>query len=107
MQGGFSQKEHDWHELRPRFASRDRADTWTLELPPGTRQLINPGSAGQPRDADLAGDGFAMYGDIEAREIGYLSPGVPYDLAAAQGAVDSRWQGYWSDWQRQGCAEER
>jgi diadenosine tetraphosphatase ApaH/serine/threonine PP2A family protein phosphatase len=83
VQGGFSQKEHDWHELRPRFASRDRADTWTLEIPPGTRQLINPGSVGQPRDADWRA-GFAIY-DTEAREIIYHR--VPYDLTAAQGRI--------------------
>jgi diadenosine tetraphosphatase ApaH/serine/threonine PP2A family protein phosphatase len=83
VQGGFSQKEHDWHELRPRFASRDRADSWTLEIPPGTRQLINPGSVGQPRDADWRA-GFAIY-DTEAREIIYHR--VPYDLTAAQGRI--------------------
>ena len=83
VQGGFSQKEHDWYELRPRFASRDRADTWTLEIPPGTRQLINPGSVGQPRDADWRA-GFAIY-DAEKREVEFHR--VPYDLVAAQGRI--------------------
>ena len=54
IQGGFSQKEHDWHELRPRYQSRNDADTWTMPIPPGTRNLINPGSVGQPRDSRLA-----------------------------------------------------
>ena len=83
VQGGFSQKEHDWHELRPRFASRNGADSWTLQIPLGTRQLINPGSVGQPRDADWRA-GFAVY-DTEARQIIYYR--VPYDLAAAQGRI--------------------
>jgi diadenosine tetraphosphatase ApaH/serine/threonine PP2A family protein phosphatase len=83
VQGGFSQKEHDWYELRPRFASRNGADSWTLQIPLGTRQLINPGSVGQPRDADWRA-GFAVY-DTEAAEIVYYR--VPYDLAAAQGRI--------------------
>jgi diadenosine tetraphosphatase ApaH/serine/threonine PP2A family protein phosphatase len=83
VQGGFSQKDHDWHELRPRFASRNDADTWTLPIPPGTRHLINPGSVGQPRDSDWRA-AFAIY-DTNAGEITYHR--VPYDLTAAQGRI--------------------
>jgi predicted phosphodiesterase len=83
VQGGFSQKEHDWHELRPRFPGRKDADTWTLEIPPGTRQLINPGSVGQPRDADWRA-AFAVY-DTEAAQMIYHR--VPYDVTTAQGRI--------------------
>jgi len=83
VQGGFAQKEHDWHELRPRYRSRTEADTWTLPVPPGTRHLINPGSVGQPRDFDWRA-AFAIY-DTEASEVTYRR--VPYDLAGAQGRI--------------------
>jgi predicted phosphodiesterase len=83
VQGGFSQKEHDWHELRPRYASRSNADRWTLPIPPGTRHLINPGSVGQPRDYDWRA-AFAIY-DSEAAQIVYHR--VPYDLNRAQGRI--------------------
>jgi len=83
IQGGFSQKEHDWHELRPRYRSRNSADKWTMEIPPGTRNLINPGSVGQPRDYDWRA-AFATYSS-EAREITYHR--VPYDLRRAQGRI--------------------
>lgn len=85
IQGGFSQKDHDWHELRPQFGAGDRngAQSWTLELAEGTRHLINPGSVGQPRDFDWRA-AFAVF-DSEAREIVYHR--VPYDLVASQGRI--------------------
>src|SRR6266702_770652 len=83
VQGGFSQKQHDWHELKPRYRSRNDADMWTLAVPPGTRHLINPGSVGQPRDYDWRA-AFAVY-DSEASEVVFHR--VPYDLTGAQGRV--------------------
>lgn len=83
IQGGFSQKEHDWHEIRPRYRDRRDAESWTLALAPGTRHLINPGSVGQPRDCDWR-PAFATF-DTERCEITYHR--VPYDIAAAQGRV--------------------
>jgi len=83
VQGGFAQNGHDWHELRPRYPTRNDADTWTLAIPPGTRLLINPGSVGQPRDYDWRA-AFAVY-DSEAGEIVYHR--VPYNLAGAQGRI--------------------
>lgn len=83
LQGGFSQKEHDWHEFRPRYASRSDHDTWTLPIPEGTRHLINPGSIGQPRDNDWRA-AFAIY-DTEAAEIVFHR--VPYDVTTAQGRI--------------------
>jgi predicted phosphodiesterase len=83
IQGGFSQKEHEWHEVRPLYRSRNDAETWTLEIPPATRNLINPGAVGQPRDYDWRA-AFAVY-DSEAQAIVYHR--VPYDLARAQGRI--------------------
>jgi len=83
VQGGFSQKEHDWHELRPRFRSRNAADSWTLPIPPGTRNLINPGSVGQPRDADWRA-AFAVYDSVRCEVVYHR---VPYDVTGAQGRI--------------------
>ena len=83
LQGGFSQKEHNWHEVRPRYANRNEAVCWKLSIPPGTRHLINPGSIGQPRDNDWRA-AFAIY-DTEALEITYHR--VPYDVTTAQGRI--------------------
>ena len=83
VQGGFSQKEHDWYELRPRYRTRNEADVWAIRIPAGTRHLINPGSVGQPRDGDWRA-AFAIY-NSEASEIVYHR--VPYDLGGAQGRI--------------------
>lgn len=90
VQGGFFQKDHDWHELRPRYTTRNEPETWTLAIPPGTRHLINPGSVGQPRDADWRA-GFALFDSDDPddpaanRSIAYHR--VPYDLTSAQGRI--------------------
>jgi predicted phosphodiesterase len=83
VQGGFSQKEHDWHELRPRYRSRNDADSWTLTISPGTRKLINPGSVGQPRDADWRA-AFAVYDSVRCEVVYHR---VPYDVTGAQGRI--------------------
>ncbi len=83
IQGGFSQKEHEWHEVRPRYRGRNDPETWTLPIPTGTRNLINPGSVGQPRDYDWRA-AFAVY-DSEACQIIYHR--VPYDLTGTQGRI--------------------
>lgn len=83
LQGGFMQKDQDWHELRPRYSTLNEAECWTLDLPEGTRHLINPGSIGQPRDNDWR-SGFAIY-DSDAQQIVFHR--VPYDLTAAQGRI--------------------
>jgi predicted phosphodiesterase len=83
VQGGFLQKEHDWHELRPRHRPGNEAVRWTLEIPEGTRLLVNPGSVGQPRDHDWRA-AFSVY-DAEKAEITYHR--VPYDLAKTQGKI--------------------
>jgi len=83
IQGGFSQKEHDWHELRPQYPRTNEPASWTMPIPPGTRHLINPGSVGQPRDYDWRA-AFAIY-DADAAEITFHR--VPYDITASQGRI--------------------
>ncbi len=36
IQGGFAQKEHDWHELRPRYTGRAGSEMWTLAISAST-----------------------------------------------------------------------
>jgi predicted phosphodiesterase len=83
LQGGFSQKDHDWHEIKTQFRTKNAKESWKMLIPEGTRHLINPGSVGQPRDSDWRA-GFVVY-DSEAKEIVYHR--VPYDLTAAQGRI--------------------
>jgi len=83
IQCGFAQKEHDWHELRPHYASREGSSMWALPLAAEVRYLINPGAVGQPRDFDWRA-AFALY-DSVAREVVFHR--VPYDLDAAQERV--------------------
>jgi len=100
IQGGFSQKEHDWHELRPYNHPPNPKDpnaypgdpnkpvSYTITLPPGTRHLLNPGSVGQPRDRDWRA-AFAIYNSepegIEGQTITFNR--VPYDLVLSQSRI--------------------
>src|ERR1700712_1661725 len=60
IQGGFSQRDHEWHENRPHFKTTDQPESAEIDVPVGTRHLINPGSVGQPRDQDWRA-AFAIY----------------------------------------------
>ncbi len=83
VQGGFSQREHEWEEERPQYTEQDVAEQTTISVPEGTRHLINPGSVGQPRDCDWRA-AFAIYDD-GVEEITFYR--IPYDVAAAQAAI--------------------
>ncbi len=83
VQGGFSLLEHEWNELRPVFHDRHEAESMTIDVPVGTRHLINPGSVGQPRDMDWRAS-FAIY-DSATETITFCR--VPYDVAGAQAAI--------------------
>ena len=101
VQGGFSQSGEQWEEVRPVYAAagefhpapRDgglahgEPERFRLEVPVGTRHLINPGSVGQPRDNDWRA-AFAVYessGDAAIEEVTFFR--VPYDVEAAQAAI--------------------
>jgi predicted phosphodiesterase len=87
VQGGFSQLDHNWNDLRPQYgttaSNRNDRVQWTLPLEPNTRHLINPGSVGQPRDHDWRA-AYALF-DSEAATITFHR--VPYDILTAQGRI--------------------
>lgn len=83
VQGGFSQQQQDWQDIRPRYHSRNDKEHWILALAEGSRHLINPGSVGQPRDNDWRA-AYAIY-DVEATRIVFHR--IPYDVQAAQGHI--------------------
>jgi diadenosine tetraphosphatase ApaH/serine/threonine PP2A family protein phosphatase len=84
VQGGFSQRSHDWAEDRPIYAGHlDQTECWTMDVPVGSRHLINPGAVGQPRDGDWRA-AFAIYDD-ELEQVTFFR--TPYDVAAAQAAI--------------------
>jgi diadenosine tetraphosphatase ApaH/serine/threonine PP2A family protein phosphatase len=83
VQGGFSQQEQEWQEDRPVYASRDGLGCFAVEVPVGSRHLLNPGSVGQPRDGDWRA-AFAVYDDAAEVVTFYR---VPYDVEDAQGAI--------------------
>jgi diadenosine tetraphosphatase ApaH/serine/threonine PP2A family protein phosphatase len=85
VQGGFSQSAEQWEEHRPVYLDVHRTTTecFALDVPVGSRHLINPGSVGQPRDADWRA-AFAIYDDVLERVTFYRTP---YDVAAAQAAI--------------------
>jgi len=83
VQGGFSQRDAEWEEERPQYEEQDVAEEVTIDVPEGTRHLINPGSVGQPRDSDWRA-AFAIYDDVLEQVSFYR---IPYDVAAAQAAI--------------------
>jgi diadenosine tetraphosphatase ApaH/serine/threonine PP2A family protein phosphatase len=83
LQGGFSQRAEDWEEARPSYSTTQEAEEIGMEVPVGSRHLINPGSVGQPRDCDWRA-AFAIYDDAAERVTFHR---IPYDVAAAQAAI--------------------
>ena len=78
FQGGFSFRDNklDVIQIRP----GDGASFATLQLQPGTKYMLNPGSIGQPRDGD-ARAGFAV-ADPGQGSVEFWR--VPYDIEAVQ-----------------------
>jgi diadenosine tetraphosphatase ApaH/serine/threonine PP2A family protein phosphatase len=83
LQGAFSQRDQEWEEARPVYSTKDSAEEIAIDVPAGTRHLINPGSVGQPRDHDWRA-AFAIYDDVAERVTFYR---VPYDVASEQKAI--------------------
>jgi diadenosine tetraphosphatase ApaH/serine/threonine PP2A family protein phosphatase len=83
VQGSFSQREIDWEEERPVYEESEGAVSFRMEVPEGSRHLINPGSVGQPRDYDWRA-AFAVYNDGD-ESVTYHR--VPYDVEAAMAAI--------------------
>ena len=83
VQGSFSLRESDWEEDRPQYEETDIGEEANIDVPVGTRHLINPGSVGQPRDLDWRA-AYAIYNDVAEVVTFYR---VPYDVAGAQAAI--------------------
>ncbi len=85
LQGGFSRCEEDWAEDFPEYDpdNSDGVEQFTMEVPLGSRHLINPGAVGQPRDGDWRA-AFAIY-DETLEQVTFFR--TPYDVAAAQAAI--------------------
>jgi diadenosine tetraphosphatase ApaH/serine/threonine PP2A family protein phosphatase len=62
---------------------KSTTESFVMEVPAGSRHLINPGSVGQPRDHDWRA-AFAIYDDL-LEQVTFFR--TPYDLAAAQAAI--------------------
>jgi diadenosine tetraphosphatase ApaH/serine/threonine PP2A family protein phosphatase len=77
VQGGFI-----WNQSRVETILRtsSNSDSQSLLIDPECAYMINPGSAGQPRDGDPRA-AYAIY-DTDAKEVTYHR--VVYDIAAAQ-----------------------
>jgi diadenosine tetraphosphatase ApaH/serine/threonine PP2A family protein phosphatase len=97
VQGSFSRHDMEWDEERPAFLSAyetrssDGLAECVIEVPVDSRQLINPGSVGQPRDGDWRA-AFALYDNLaedssEGPQERVTFYRVPYDVAATQAAI--------------------
>jgi diadenosine tetraphosphatase ApaH/serine/threonine PP2A family protein phosphatase len=83
VQGAFSQQAPEWQEIRPIYNTQNEPEQFSIDLPVGSRHLINPGSVGQPRDADWRA-AFAIY-DTATEHVTFFR--IPYDVAGAQQAI--------------------
>jgi predicted phosphodiesterase len=83
LQGGFFVSDSSADGLRPEYQTVGRAESVALQLKPGARYLINPGSVGQPRDGDWRA-AFAVF-DTDAQLVHFHR--TPYNLKAAQDRI--------------------
>ena len=79
-QGGFSFSGEEPEVIQPQWASTEGKSNWEMSLREGVRYMINPGSAGQPRDDDWRA-AFAVF-DTGRRVMEFYR--VPYDVKTAQ-----------------------
>ena len=88
VQGGFAFSVADGktRPLLPKYPNADSAVQWKIELDPGERYLINPGSVGQPRDNDPRA-AFALYEAAGMTLATVTFFRVPYDIPQAQGRI--------------------
>jgi predicted phosphodiesterase len=83
LQGGFFVSDSSADGLRPEYKTVGQAESVALQLKPGARYLINPGSVGQPRDGDWRA-AFAVF-DTDAQLVHFHR--TPYNLKAAQDRI--------------------
>jgi predicted phosphodiesterase len=80
IQGGFCTHGDEWETLRPVYRTKKEMESCELAVMPGAKYLVNPGSAGQPRDGDWRAACASF--DTETKRITFYR--VPYDVQAAQ-----------------------
>jgi diadenosine tetraphosphatase ApaH/serine/threonine PP2A family protein phosphatase len=88
LQGGFVCREGKVHPLSLAYSGGEEVARFKLDLKPGERYLINPGSVGQPRDNDWRA-AFAVYegkGELPASVTFYR---VPYPVEETQARIIS------------------
>lgn len=83
VQGAFSQQAPEWQETRPIYNTRSDPEQFSIDVPIGSRHLINPGSVGQPRDNDWRA-AYAIY-DTAVEQVTFFR--IPYGVEAAQQAI--------------------
>lgn len=79
-QGGFGLEGTEAEVIQPEWSTHDEKSVWEFPLRPGARYLINPGSAGQPRDDEWRA-AFGVF-DTERSVMEFYR--VPYDVKTAQ-----------------------
>jgi diadenosine tetraphosphatase ApaH/serine/threonine PP2A family protein phosphatase len=85
LQGGFFANGDSADGFRPEYRTVGQAESISLHLKPNTRYLLNPGSVGQPRDADWRA-AFGLF-DTEAQVFDFHR--TPYNLKNAQDRIVS------------------
>jgi predicted phosphodiesterase len=90
LQGGFSYniKEGKTRSFAPKYPNADQVVKAELQLEPGERYLINPGSVGQPRDNDWRAAFAVFETNNEAPPIVTFYR-VPYDVKQTQARIVS------------------
>jgi predicted phosphodiesterase len=86
LQGGFSYHDGQVQYFVPNYGDSKGFLSCRMELEPGERYLINPGSVGQPRDNDWR-SAFAFYENEAGAPATVTFFRVPYDVKAAQARV--------------------
>jgi diadenosine tetraphosphatase ApaH/serine/threonine PP2A family protein phosphatase len=84
-QVGFAQNESVPFRVHPEYESSDEPEQSPLQLEPGVRYLLNPGSVGQPRDSDWRA-AFAVYDQEQSLFTWHR---VPYEVAETQQRIRS------------------
>ena len=83
MQLGFASDRQELITLEPLYSTDEDADDYELPLRRGIRYLLNPGSAGQPRDGDWRA-AFAIYDQDRALFTWHRTP---YDVSKTQESI--------------------
>jgi diadenosine tetraphosphatase ApaH/serine/threonine PP2A family protein phosphatase len=86
LQGGFAYKDGKTRPLNLMYEGNGGVVTCKVELRPGERYLINPGSVGQPRDNDWRA-AFALYESNDGVPPSVTFYRVPYPVEQTQARI--------------------